>query len=807
MSAMPDDQDMLAAALAAYDAGLCVVRAATDGTKKPVGTWQKWQTQRPSRQQVVEWFSSSHAGMGAICGGVSGGLEMFELEGRLVAAGGRDEFGRRMKDAGHEFLWRKLLEGLVVVSPSDGRHLLYRVDGPVDGNTKLARNANSETLIETRGEGGFVVLPPSHGTVHPSGKPWRTSRGAFDSIVTLTVDERAALFAVARSFDEAPAPKPVQPVTSSQRARLKQWRPDCVIGDSWFDAVVAHLESTWTMQALLEHYGWTHVYDDRHGRQLLRRPGKDEGVSGSVNGNGRFHPFSSSTPFPSARADKGAPTYDLLDVIAVYEHQGDRQAAARRIAEQTGILSAWGTERDAALMRSLGVQPADSGDVKVVAPRNVDPTTGEITRPDHLDDAFFDRSPTLRHIHQAARSRLVAPAAVLGCVLARVAAWTPPSTCLPPIIGSYAPLSIYVGLHGRSGAGKSAPSVVADELLPEPPPGCVGPVSLGSGEGLVEAFHEMVDEVDGGGHKRKVKRQTRRGVLFSLDEGQALAEMANRRGSTILPVLRTAWSGGDPGQANASIETRRHLKPGSYHVGLVSLWQAKAAALLLDDADGGTPQRFVWLPTTDPWVDVRNRPEWPGPIDWQPPALIEVGGRTGRSALSVAPEIADEVIEFRGIDLRGESTESALDAHRRLNKLKLAACFVVLEGRRTITVDDWDIAEAVLSVSDVVRDGVLAQARKFAAEAVAADAAKAVVKEAIVEQSATDRALLRAARQVWRTVDKAGGTPVSKRDIHHNISSRDRQLVSVDDAIAEAERLRWVAQHGEGWVVGAARPT
>ena len=106
-----------------------------------------------------------------------------------------------------------------------------------------------------------------------------------------------------------------------------------------------------------------------------------------------------------------------------------------------------------------------------------------------------------------------------------------------------------------------------------------------------------------------------------------------------------------------------------------------------------------------------------------------------------------------------------------------------------------------------MRDGVLAQARKFAAEAVAADAARAVVKEAIVEQSATERALLRAARQVWRTVDKAGGGVVGKRNITLSISSRDRQLVAVDEAIAEAERLKWVAQHGEGWVVGAARPT
>ena len=38
-----------------------------------------------------------------------------------------------------------------------------------------------------------------------------------------------------------------------------------------------------------------------------------------------------------------------LDVYAVYEHRGDRQAAARAIAEQTGILAAWQAEQDAGL--------------------------------------------------------------------------------------------------------------------------------------------------------------------------------------------------------------------------------------------------------------------------------------------------------------------------------------------------------------------------------------------------------------------------------------------------------------------------
>lgn len=799
MTAVPDDQDMLAAALAAYDAGLCVVRAATDGTKKPVGYWQRWQQQRPTRDQVIAWFSSGHAGMGTICGEVSGGLEMFELEGRVGAAG-RDEFARRMKAAGHEFLWRKLLDGLVVISPSDGRHFVYRVDGPVDGNTKLARNAASETLIETRGEGGFVVLPPSHGTVHPSGRSWQRSRGTFESIATLTAAEREALFAVARSFDEAPAPKPVQPVATSHRAQVQQWQRGSV-GDSWYDAVVDHLEHTWTMRALLEHYGWTHVYDDRHGRQLLRRPGKDEGVSGSVNGNGRFHPFSSSTPFPSAAADKGSPTYDLLDVIATYEHQGDRDAAAREIADRTGILAAWARARDEALMESLGVRQV-SGDTVEVVPPNVDPATGEIVTSNRLDDAFFAQRPVLQHIHQAARSRLVAPAALLGCVLARIAAWTPPSVCLPPLIGGVVPLSIYIGLHGNSGAGKSAPTATAGDLLPGPPAGRLGPLALGSGEGLVEAFFELVE--DG---KRKVKQRTKFGVLFSLDEGQALAELGSRRGSTILPVLRTAWSGGDPGQANASIETRRSLRPASYAVGLVSLWQDKAAALLLADSDGGTPQRFVWLPTTDPDVTLANRPVWPGPIDWTPPPAIKIGDIIQHTPMTVSTAIADEIEAMRVEVLAGRLIEPPLDAHRRLNKLKVAGCLAVLDGRRNIDDDDWRIAETIISVSDGIRTWVLAEARRTVAEATHVEASKAVYREALSEKSSAERALARAAKVVWRVVDKAGKDPVGRRQITLAIASRDRQIVSVDEVIAEAERLGWVTKQGDGWVLGEARPT
>ena len=45
--------DVLAAALEAYDAGLCPIRPSTDGTKQPLGNWKCYQTARPERDEVV----------------------------------------------------------------------------------------------------------------------------------------------------------------------------------------------------------------------------------------------------------------------------------------------------------------------------------------------------------------------------------------------------------------------------------------------------------------------------------------------------------------------------------------------------------------------------------------------------------------------------------------------------------------------------------------------------------------------------------------------------------------------------------
>lgn len=544
-----------------------------------------------------------------------------------------------------------------------------------------------------------------------------------------------------------------------------------------------------TWPELLEGDGWTfsHTAD---GIDYWTRPGKTtrEGISATVGwkGNDALKVMSDALEWlPGGVA--GDTTYSRFQYYARRWHGGDERAAAQAIMVDEQLRS---EKSDIGAPRAT---MSGNDDWSVVAPV--------------VDESIWEERAFLRHIRTAARSRLVAPAAVLGAVLARVAAWTPPSTCLPPIIGGRAPLSLYVALHGNSGDGKSTPMVTAEDLLPEVPPGCVGPLALGTGEGLVEAFQGMVKVPDPEGGKKDlmVKKQVFRGALFSLDEGQLLAELGARKGATIMPVLRTAWSGGDPGQANASLDARRSLKRGSYHVGLVSLWQTHTAQALLADADGGTPQRFVWFDVADGGASM-DTPPWPGPLEWTPPPVIGMDGLVGHDALDVADAVLHEIKAARVAHQRRETVASALDGHRNLNKLKLAGVLCVLDGRHGITESDWALAERILTASDHTRDWIVSEGiRAQALERAGKVAAKVNEARTMAATEASD-ATLRAARACYRAAARRPDTHATRRNIVEAISSRDRHLVTVDDAIAEAIRLKWIVATDDTYTAGQAKP-
>jgi hypothetical protein len=311
--------DILLTALEFANQGICVVPVATDGTKRPgIASWKQYQETRPTTEELMRWFADAQ-GVGVICGKVSGNLEMLELEGRAVADKMHLDLKEMANNAGLGSVWDRINNGYVEMTPSGGIHWLYRIEGEVPGNTKLAKrpgeNGNFDVLAETRGEGGFVIVAPSAGTCHPSGAAWKMIVGGVNSIPTLTTAERDQLHKLFETFDSVPK---VEFVTEELAPKGVNLTP----GDDYNSKV------TW--EQILEPLGWKKVYTNKAGVTSWRRPGKSEGISATTNhaGNDKFYVFSSSTQFEAERS------YSKFAVFTIVEHQADFTASAKALREQ-----------------------------------------------------------------------------------------------------------------------------------------------------------------------------------------------------------------------------------------------------------------------------------------------------------------------------------------------------------------------------------------------------------------------------------------------------------------------------------------
>jgi hypothetical protein len=311
--------DILLTALEFANQGISVVPVATDGTKRPgIASWKQYQETRPTTAELMTWFADAQ-GVGVICGKVSGNLEMLELEGRAVADKMHLDLKEMAGNAGLGEVWDRINNGYVEMTPSGGIHWLYRIDGEVPGNTKLARKPGDEdkveVLAETRGEGGFVIVAPTNGTCHPSGGAWTMLVGSAKSIPTLTVAERQGLHQLFSTFDCVPK---VEFVTEELAPKGVNLTP----GDDY------NAKVTW--EQVLEPLGWKKVYTNKAGVTSWRRPGKSEGISATTNhaGNDKFFCFSSSTQFEPERS------YSKFAIFTLVEHQGDFTASARALRSQ-----------------------------------------------------------------------------------------------------------------------------------------------------------------------------------------------------------------------------------------------------------------------------------------------------------------------------------------------------------------------------------------------------------------------------------------------------------------------------------------
>ncbi|MFD9368808.1 phage/plasmid primase, P4 family, partial [Streptomyces sp. NPDC060020] len=330
-----------------------------DGSKRPQGDWKRAQTERAPADLVRGWFATGHPGVGVVCGQVSGGLEMLELEGRAIDEGVLDQLVEILANSGMAELWQRIATGWLERSPSGGLHLHYLVEGGAPGNTKLASRLAREDeltdderdllarhprkkilrgLVETRGEGGFVVTAPSHGSVHASGRPYELLAGGPALMPTITPEEHAALHAVCRMLDTVPAdeespaiPAPAQPPVDEAAAFLfgSGSSPAGAAGGGLTPGDDYEARTPWA--DILTPHGWKSLFVSG-GTTYWQRPGKDGREPSATTGHrmdrDRLYVFTTSTEFIAERP------YTKFGAYALLNHSGDHSAAASALRRQ-----------------------------------------------------------------------------------------------------------------------------------------------------------------------------------------------------------------------------------------------------------------------------------------------------------------------------------------------------------------------------------------------------------------------------------------------------------------------------------------
>lgn len=371
---------------------------------------------------------------------------------------------------------------------------------------------------------------------------------------------------------------------------------------------------------------------------------------------------------------------------------------------------------------------------------------------------FWGSRPFLDHLRTFAQSRMTSPWAVLGAALARIVAATPYTVCLPPIVGGRGSINIFVGLVGPSGAGKGAAESVAAEAIRTRH---VRAVRIASGEAITHVYKYRDKE----GHKW---RDSDHAALISVAEIDRLAGQSNRQGSTIMADLRSAWAGELLGQVAADSSRSIPLEAHEYRLALTAGIQPHRASVLLDDADGGTPQRFLWLPVNDP-DSPEKLPDTPEPLDWRAPSTAPLVSYNG-TQISVCDTAKDEIREARKATLRGEG--DPLDGHALQCRLKTAAALGIADGRYAVTDEDWELAGVVQRKSADTRNRVLQTlAAKREREAVARAEADAT-RASIVEERQESDAMQRVVRRVLERVGEGG---VRRSEVYRSLAGRDRQ--------------------------------
>jgi hypothetical protein len=182
---------MLTAALDYHAAGICVIPC-KHADKHPLIKWEGFTKERPKEKQIRTWFGKGKKNIAFICGAVSGGLIVLDFD-----------------EPGLYYAWAaanpELAKAAPTVKTGRGFQVYLRMATP-------CRNKKAAPKVDVRGEGGYVVAPPS---IHPTGAIYEFVNGDLRAIPLIENLESAGF--PKPSAAPAPAPLPTPAPLPSQR--------------------------------------------------------------------------------------------------------------------------------------------------------------------------------------------------------------------------------------------------------------------------------------------------------------------------------------------------------------------------------------------------------------------------------------------------------------------------------------------------------------------------------------------------------------------------------------------------------------